>query len=177
MKPQRFKPLLYSRKRSELSLSSESLTKLLKAVLEKGRLFRFRAKGFSMSPFIRDGDVLTLSPLKNGSPSIGKVVAIIHPITGKLIVHRVIRRKSDSYVMKGDNLPDADIPVKKIDILGYVMNVERNGKRVFVGLGFERLFIAFLSRKKLLIPLICVLRNIRDFLPGRKRLTKITNNH
>ena len=60
MKSQRNKPAIYSKKTEGLSLSGYVLIELMKAVLEKNVPFRFRGKGFSMSPFIRDGDVITI---------------------------------------------------------------------------------------------------------------------
>jgi hypothetical protein len=64
-------------KGSELSLSGPALVKLLRAVLDKGAPVRFSAKGFSMSPFIKNEDVVTLSPLQDASPSVGDVIAFL----------------------------------------------------------------------------------------------------
>jgi hypothetical protein len=77
----------------EGTISNRALSELLQAVLDKGMPFRFRAPGFSMSPFIRDGDVITISRLSGDSPGQGTVVAFSQPKTGKLIVHRVVVKK------------------------------------------------------------------------------------
>lgn len=150
-------PIGYIRKGEEASLPGPALLELLRAVLDRGVPFRFRAPGFSMCPFVRDGDVITVSRLPGGSPGPGRVVAFIHPGTGKLVVHRMVGKKGDSYLIKGDNSPEADAFVPKGDILGYVTKVERDGRRVFIGLGMERLPIAFLSRRGLLYPLLLLL--------------------
>ena len=42
------------------------LTALVRAVLDKGASFRFKAFGVSMTPFIQDGDVITIAPNLNG---------------------------------------------------------------------------------------------------------------
>jgi len=141
-------------KGSELSFSGPALVQLLRAVLGKGASVRFRAKGFSMSPFIKNEDVVTLSPLKDASPSVGDVIAFVLQGTDKLFVHRVVGRKGDWYVTKGDNNSETDESVLKENILGFVKRVERDGKEVFLGLGPERFLIAFLGRRGLLLPLI-----------------------
>lgn len=154
MKPQGFKPALFTKKGGELSLSGPALVDLLQAVLNRGAPFRFRAKGFSMSPFIRDGDVVIVSPLAGTSPGLGSVVAFVHPETERLVVHRVVGKRGDSYLIRGDNAPEEDSLVPEGNILGWVRRVERDGKRVFLGLGPERFLIAFLTRRGLLLPLL-----------------------
>lgn len=147
MKSQGVKPELFIKKGGELSLPGPAFVKLVRAVLDKGALFRFRAKGFSMSPFIEDGDVLTLTSLAGTSPRCGDVVAFRRPQTGKLIIHRVVEKRGTSYLIRGDNSPEGDGLVPKANILGYVTKVERDGKKVFLGLGPERFLIAFLIRR------------------------------
>jgi hypothetical protein len=64
---------------NDLSLSGADLVELLLAVLGKGVTVRFRAKGFSMSSFMKDDDVVTLSSLSADYPSLGDVVAMTRP--------------------------------------------------------------------------------------------------
>jgi signal peptidase I len=149
------KSSLYSIKEEGISIVGKDLVDILRAVLDKSVPCRFRAPGFSMSPFIRNGDVITISRLSGDYPCLGKVVAFIHPTRGKLIVHRVVGREDGRYLIKGDNSPHADGLIPKENILGYVSKVERDGKRILLGLGPERLLIAFLSRRGLLLPLLC----------------------
>jgi hypothetical protein len=56
--------------------------------------------------------------------------------------------------MRGDNSLQADGFFPKTSILGRVERVERNGKRVYLGLGPERFLIAFLTRTNLLLPVL-----------------------
>jgi signal peptidase I len=160
LKPNGFKQALFSRKSAEIFLSGPVLSELLRAVLEKGVPFRFRANGFSMSPFIKDGDVVTVSPLYGATPHLGDVVAVIQPGTERLIIHRVIEGKGSSYITKGDNITKEDGLVSIEDILGFVTKVERRGERVAVGSGAERILIAVLNQRGLLIPLMLFLRKI-----------------
>lgn len=154
MRSQRFEdPRLFIAKADELPLSGRTLLELMRAVLEKGVPFRFRARGWSMAPFIHDGDIVTVSPLQ-GRPGFGEVVAFVHPVAGMLVVHRVIARNGNALFIQGDSItarPDGMVPLE--NLLGRVICVERDGHPVRIGLGPERWVIAWLSRVKLLIPI------------------------
>jgi hypothetical protein len=164
------KPCLYSVPGGVLSLSGLALQEFLRAVLARGSTFRFKARGFSMHPFIQDGDVVTVSPLGGRYPRLGEVMAACHSETLKLMVHRVLSRREGGVLLRGDNSPAADGYIPAGKVLGRVTRVERNGQRVRLGLGLERSFVAFLSRHDMLQPLIFrarqVLRPLRRRVPA-----------
>jgi hypothetical protein len=159
-------PALYAERGYELSLLKKLLKELLIDVLNKGAAFRFMAKGFSMSPFIKDGDVVTVFPMSNHMPHLGDAVVFISSDTEALIIHRVVGKSDNShFLIKGDNLPTLEHIVPKTHILGYVKRVERGGRTVALGLGPEKALIAFLSRRRVLLPLLLpVWRIIRSIL-------------
>ena len=137
----------------EISLSGNALEELMRGVLDKGKPFRFQAKGWSMSPFIQDGDLISVSPLSDKSPGLGDVVAFVNPGTSKLVVHRIVSNQHAGYLMRGDNQTgDGDGLIPSENILGRVTFVERAGKIIRLGLGPERFLIALLSRMSLLQP-------------------------
>ena len=154
MKPHIYEPPHFIMRKGEFSISGSTLIELFKDVLGKGASFRFQVKGFSMSPFIKDGDLVMVSPLLGSSLRLGDVVVFIQPGVRRLAIHRVIRKKGSSCFIKGDNTYQIDGLIPKTNILGYVTRVERNGKRVYLGLGLERLFIALLTRRGLLFPFL-----------------------
>lgn len=133
----------------ELALSGPALLELLQAVLARGAPFRFRASGPSMFPFIRDGDVVTVAPLQGTRPHWGEVVACIRPGQDRLVIHRVVGRRGNSYLVKGDAASGVDGLVQELDILGRVIRIERRGAEVRIGLGPERYVIAILVRSGL----------------------------
>ncbi len=47
---------------SEKSFANNEFVDLVKEILFRGKAIRFRACGHSMSPFIRNGDVINLMP-------------------------------------------------------------------------------------------------------------------
>lgn len=129
---------------------SVPLTKLLIAVLGGGKSFRLQARGFSMLPFIFDGDFITISPLPSRPPAVGEVVAFFRPGTETLVVHRAIKKANNAYWIKGDNIRDIDGLIPRQNIIGYVTKVERKGREVFLGMGRERKIIALCSRLKVI---------------------------
>jgi len=163
------KPLLYQKKQSEITLSPEALLTIARTVLGKGIPFRFRAGGFSMSPFIRDGDVITVSPLKNGHISTGDVVAAFHSLNRKVFLHRVVRKIGNLYLLKGDNCPEADGMFPRENIMGKVTKIERSQRKKLFGLGAEKFVIAALSRNRYFISMIFSVRKYM-FLMRRKGL-------
>ena len=159
------KPEFSIMKGSDLSLSGPALVDVLRAVLHKGVPVRFQAKGFSMSPFIKNNDVVTISPLQGTQPSLGDIIAFAHPETQGLYIHRIVRNKDGLYVTKGDNRSETEESVPIESILGSVTRVERAGKQIFLGLGPERFLIAFLGRRGLLFPLLLPLwKVVRPFM-------------
>jgi signal peptidase I len=64
---------------------------LSRDILEKGKSIRFQARGWSMRPFIRDGDFVTVSPAENSSIRKGDVVFYSTP-KNKAMAHRVIHK-------------------------------------------------------------------------------------
>jgi hypothetical protein len=144
-------------------LPRAGFTGLLTAVLARGSLFRFQARGFSMSPFIRDGDVLTLAPAP-ARLRFGDVAAFINPCNQQLSVHRLVRKDRRGYLMRGDNAPAPDGTILPAEILGRVIRVERLGRRVRSGLGPGRIGIALLSQRGWLASWLGFAARIQHFL-------------
>jgi signal peptidase I len=107
-----------------------------------------------MYPFIKDGDVITVAPLPPKAPSLGDVLVFIHEQARRLFVHRVTKRDGGFYVTRGDSAHFDDGMISRTNLLGYVTRVERNGKKIRLGLGPERSMIALLARTGLLSPLV-----------------------
>ena len=135
-------------------LAGPVLIEVLKTTLARGVPLTLRAKGSSMHPFIKDGDLITVSPLKAHSPGLGDVVAFVQREAEKLVIHRMIRIKADAHFMKGDATTGVDSPVPRANVLGLVTRIQRDHKRVLIGLGPEKFIIAMLARKGLVNPLV-----------------------
>jgi hypothetical protein len=151
----------------ELLLSRADLTGLLRSIVDKGLPFRFRAGGFSMIPMIRDGDVITVFPLKRRLPRLGDVLAYAHPASDCLVVHRMIGKRDIKYLLKGDNAILPDVLIPRENILGHVKKVERNRSTVWLGLGLERFLIAFFTRINFNLLVRHPLKNLARLLARR----------
>jgi SOS-response transcriptional repressor LexA len=138
----------------ELSMTSMMLAGVLQMLTRQGKSIRFRVRGPSMHPFIMDGDRVTVSPADSHDLTTGDVVALIHPGSKKLILHRIVRKMgADRLMIKADMQAAADGVFSVEHIAGKVTAVERSGCRLRLGLGPERRCIAWLSRWGLLSPI------------------------
>ncbi len=147
-------PQLFVKKAEELPLTGFALLELMRLVLGRGLPFRFRAHGWSMAPFIKDRDVITIAPYTVKLPRVGDIVAYVRPESEKVVVHRIIGTRKGLSILQGDN--GLDVPEELIpagNILGRVTRIERNGHDIWIGLGPERFMIAWLSRSRLINPL------------------------
>ena len=168
---------LYTAPGGVLSLSGHALREFLGAVLEHDVPFRFTARGYSMYPFVKDGDVITVEPFSSSNggrqrgPRLGDIVAFCRPETGQLVVHRAIGRQRGKVLLRGDNCRQPDDPVDLGAVLGRISRVERRGRAVRFGRGPEKLLVAGLARHNELIPLVTVVRRaVRPAVLGLRSL-------
>jgi len=89
--------------------------------------------GNSMLPIIRDGDRALTA---HGCASVRRGDVVIFRRNGHMVAHRVMRIRDGgrdgglTLVTKGDNTPQFDLPLSAGEIVGRVLAVERNGKRM-----------------------------------------------
>lgn len=115
-----------------------------------------------MAPFIKDGDWITVQPLKAERSLLGKIVAYIQPGRGDLVVHRVIRHQGGEYLIQGDNHSGEPDRLNGCEaILGSVIAIKRQGREIKFGLGHERYLIALLGQARLLPRILQLLRGIK----------------
>jgi signal peptidase len=125
----------------DLTLRAAEFEALAAGILQGGSGLRFRARGTSMRPFIRDGDVLEVQPL-DGAPVRRGDVLLCRDGRGRLVAHRVIRLgRHDGRVAlrtRGDALASPDRLVCLEQVLGRVVAVERGGRRIRLEHGLPR---------------------------------------
>jgi signal peptidase I len=107
------------------SLSSE--------VLGSGKRLRFRAKGGSMHPFIRNGDLLVVEPAGGSAVRLGEV-AFYRTENGGIAAHRVVGKRGrggrEFLATKGDAVRGTSHAVASSEVLGRVVAIEREGTEV-----------------------------------------------
>ena len=74
------------------------------------------------------------------------MAAVRLPDTGHLVLHRIVAKSDEGWLVKGDNCFEADGVVPELALLGRVVKVERRGKRVFSALGASGIVVAWLNR-------------------------------
>lgn len=135
--------------------SSVAFAQLGQDLLRAGISVRFRARGVSMSPLVRDGDIVLVRPTGAREVRVGDVV-ILRAEPEHLIVHRIVRRhlraEGTVVTVQGDqvSVPDGVFPAAQL--LGRVVEIERDGRQIEVGRPMMRVLgrlAAYRSRCKL----------------------------
>jgi signal peptidase I len=117
---------------------------LIVDLLINGHKVKFRALGYSMYPTILNGDEITIEPIKPEAIRVGDI--IFYRNQESLVAHRVVKIeiKNDThndsqssvlstqscFILRGDARPICDAPVVAEQILGKVVLIETNGRRI-----------------------------------------------
>src|SRR5690349_5839358 len=98
---------------------SATFAQLTHAFIESGQAFRFQAQGRSMTPTILDGEVVHVEPLGNSRVWTGDIV--LYQKHGQFKAHRVVRRRGEFLITRGDAGIENDDPVCVAEIVGRVV--------------------------------------------------------
>ena len=112
---------------------------LSEEILTRGASLHFRARGNSMRPFIKDGDVLVITPVDISEVQRGDV--ILFRQGERALVHRLVSRRGEegeTLIVKGDAHLRPDPPLQADLVLGKVTRVRRDGRRVNLDRGVLR---------------------------------------
>lgn len=141
------------------SISNTSLKLLIEEAIKKKCGIQLKAKGSSMKPFILNQDVVTIYPYLNTPPSIGDIAAFIHPVTNKILIHRIIK-KNKPFTFKGDNMFLKDGRVEQYNILGFIGKIQRGEKNYIFEPGKSKRAIAWLSRLNVIFTFFFIIKII-----------------
>jgi len=146
---------------------STTFNELSAELLGRGNRIRFRAAGRSMAPAIRDGDILTIEPARPDGLRVGDVA--LHRVgEAQLVAHRVVARRVEGghlvLATRGDALLDPPHRVGEGDVLGRVIERERNGRVVRIGRGLRR------AAARLLVTLLALRRAAARLRSAARRL-------
>ncbi len=125
-----------------VSLKRDEFAKLSAEILGRRNSLRFKARGSSMYPFIRDGDILTIQPVEAAALKVGDVV-FYSTARGRLAAHRVVGREVQRgkvvLATRGDAASGPDERVQAEQVLGRVVSVRRGQEIIRLDQGFWRL--------------------------------------
>jgi signal peptidase I len=91
-------------------------------LVQRGLIFRFQARGCSMFPTIQDGEILHVQAVGQRKLRIGDIV-LAHS-AGEFKAHRIIRKRGDFFVTRGDGGCETDNEIHRDQILGLVIAKE-----------------------------------------------------
>jgi signal peptidase len=113
-------------------MTAQETLSLRKQLIENKHSVKIEASGYSMFPFLRKGDVQTISPIPIEDIQIGDVV--VFEQNNNWISHRVIAiQKTNneiSLILRGDTSRFLDPTVTKENYIGKTVSFERNGKTI-----------------------------------------------
>ncbi len=115
--------------------ASKVLLDLTAELLSRGTTVRFRPSGRSMYPSIREGELITVEPVRASDVKLADIV--LYRSERGLIAHRVVNNRTQSsvlsphhFLLRGDASLSCDQPVEAHQILGRVVGVQRNGRSI-----------------------------------------------
>ena len=101
----------------------------MKRISEAGHAVRFRLKGNSMFPLLRNGkDVVVLE--KCPADSLQPMDVVLFRYQGKHVLHRIIRREGERLLIQGDGSMVAKEECTVDDVVGKVVQICRTSGKV-----------------------------------------------
>lgn len=108
-------------------------------LLRRGYGVRFQASGSSMHPTIKDGETITIAPIRAEEIRRGDIV--LYQTERKLIAHRVVKiiksHSKISFILCGDSAIQCDKPITAQQILGKVDKSKVWSRNYFLRLGIR----------------------------------------
>ncbi len=160
--------------RDSLGYPSKFFPGLAHELLSHGHLIRFRASGISMHPVIKDGEAITVEPVRPSHVKRGDI--ILYRSGMGVTAHRVVSTERDargwalglgrqrhtgdsgcsvpdpclvapvsSFVLRGDSFGAGDERVEPEKVLGRVIAVERHGRSIALGNMRAKMYYKFLA--------------------------------
>ncbi len=116
----------------EITFNYSSLADLSRKILTNGSSFELKVKGYSMYPFIRESDIITIQSVNSSLLHVGDVV--FYERGNTLVVHRIIKKQSVNgaiyFTTRGDACPEDEENITENAVLGKVIRLKRGGKTI-----------------------------------------------
>lgn len=98
-------------------------------LLKNGKPVQFPISGWSMYPFLSDGDSVTVSPINLQDLKLNQVV-LYRRDNGPLVLHRIIDIKDDGLYLCGDNQFDIEGPLRNNQVFGKLVSFSHKQKLI-----------------------------------------------
>jgi hypothetical protein len=100
-------------------------------ILEKNDI-KIKPQGYSMYPLFVPGRDYAIITKANPAMLKRADVVLYRRTEGKLVLHRIYKKKDDGFYMVGDNQTQIEGPLKPEQIKGLLIGLERNGHCISV---------------------------------------------
>ena len=109
---------------SQRACDSRLFEEIVRPMLERGLSVRFEARGCSMSPAIRDGEIVEVMPIVLGK--LRKNDIVLARSENRFRLHRIVMLdpEKDVFVTRGDCGQQNDAPISGSQILGVARSKE-----------------------------------------------------
>ena len=118
-------------------------------ILSTGGGLRLRARGMSMYPFIRHGDLIEVEPADASAVRMGDVI-LSRDGHDRMVAHRVVKVRDlghgGTLVTKGDWTIRPDETIEPGQVLGRIVAIERSGRRLTLNTRPQRLLQLLTAR-------------------------------
>ena len=101
------------------------MQQLIKVLRRRGQ-YIIKTTGNSMLPLIRADDSLYIKGIKSARVNINDIIALFK--NKKIIAHRVVYKRHNCFITKGDNSLKADGKIYPRQIIGQVFQLKRSGQ-------------------------------------------------
>ncbi len=142
------------------------------------KIYIGRGEGYSMTPLINKGDKLYVELINPHSIKMNDILVFLDK-NKNLISHRVLAKKKNVFLTKGDNVLTFDNPVPYKSVMGKIIKIEgKYGVLNLASFQFKliNLYLLFFSIIILILP-FPMKRLSFIFLRGRRTLIKLVTNN
>ncbi|NWF76343.1 MAG: signal peptidase I [Nitrospirae bacterium] len=117
----------------EIGLDRDELGVLTEEIIGRGGSFSFKAHGWSMYPFIHDGDILTVGPVSTNELKSGDII-LYKSLDDGVVVHRVIGKtkvgNTEILKVRGDALIGSPEYIATTQVIGKAIKQRRTSNVV-----------------------------------------------
>lgn len=114
---------------------SDAMFQLLTRIMKRDGSVVMPAKGSSMYPIIREGNLCRFRPVETQRLAIGDII-LFSSDSGQLIAHRLlsVRRSEDQllYICKGDTNLGCDAPIRREQMIGVLFSIKKARKELLM---------------------------------------------
>lgn len=97
--------------------------------LARGESVWITVQGGSMTPLLRSGDRVRVTPDRHSELQPGQIVLALSA-SGQFVVHRVVSQTGNTVTLRGDARPAPDPPLARSQVLGIVDEGSRGKRRI-----------------------------------------------